>query len=180
MLGLAPIPYPFLPRHLSLASFFVTGVPPFFLALAGSSGPWRMGDFLRDVTRFAAPAALALAVGVVASYTLALEALDLGLVASRSVAVSVFVAGFLYVVFALEATDRRRASWVGAMCVALLGLYAVVFAISPLRELFELEKASGTALGLIALGLVLAIGVLTAAGIRPRLSSPSRRSASGT
>ena len=38
-LGLSPLPYPFLPRQLSFASFFVTGVPPFFLALARELGP---------------------------------------------------------------------------------------------------------------------------------------------
>ncbi len=38
-LGLSPLPYPFLPRQLSFASFFVTGVPPFFLALARELRP---------------------------------------------------------------------------------------------------------------------------------------------
>jgi magnesium-transporting ATPase (P-type) len=188
-LGLSPLPFPFLPRQLSFASFFVTGVPPFFLALAASSGPWRMTSFLRETLRFAIPGALALAVGVGASYALAHEALDRDVVACRTVALSVFVLAFLYVIFALEATDRRRASWVGLMCLVLAGVYAVAYTIRPLRELFELASPDGAEIGLIALGIALTVVVLTAAGIRPGARSGAagssepavtRRSASGT
>jgi P-type E1-E2 ATPase len=175
-LGLAPIPYPFLPRHLSLASFFVTGVPPFFLALAPSSGPWRMESFLRDVTRFSVRAALSIGAGVTASYLLALEALELGVVESRTVAVTVFVLASLFMIFALEATSQRRARWVGALCLALAVAYALVFAIPPLRDLFRIAVPSGEALAMIALGVALAVAALTAFGIRPsfqaRVESP--------
>jgi magnesium-transporting ATPase (P-type) len=175
-LGLWPIPYPFLPRHLSLASFFVTGVPPFFLALAPSSGPWRMTSYLRDVTRFAAPGALALGLGVVAGYLLAYLALDLPLVEARTVSVSVFVASFLWVVFALEAANVRRARWVGVLCLTLLGLYTVALFVQLTRDVFQVEPGRGV-LGATVFGVTVAVGILTAAGIRPRLS---RRSASGT
>jgi cation-transporting ATPase E len=166
-LGLAPLPYPFLPRHLSLASFFVTGVPPFFLALASSSGPWRMTSFLRETLRFALPAAFAIAAGVAACYTLAYDVLDLGTLTSRTLALSVYVLASLYMIFALEATDRRRAGWVGAMCLVLAGVYALVFAIGRMRDLFELAVPSGRGIALIALGVALAAAVLTVAGIRP-------------
>jgi magnesium-transporting ATPase (P-type) len=187
-LGLSPLPYPLLPRHLSLASFFVTGVPPFFLALARSSGPWRMDGFLRGTLRFALPAAFSIAAGVGACYSLAHETLDLGLVASRTVALSVYVLASLYVIFALEATDRRRAGWVGAMCLALAGVYALVFAIGPLRDVFELAVPGGEEIALIAGGVALSAAVLTVAGIRPGRTAeagrpgpaPTRRSASGT
>ena len=175
-LGLAPIPYPFLPRHLSLASFFVTGVPPFFLALAPSSGPWRMGSYLKDVLRFAVPASVAVAAGVAVAYVLALEVLDLGLEASRTVSVSVFVTGSLYVIFALEATHRRRAGWVAALCLALVATYAAAFAIPFVRDVFKIVVPGRQAFGMIALGVGIAVATLTASGIRPAVR---RRSASG-
>jgi len=166
-IGLAPIPYPFLPRHLSLAAFFVTGVPTFFLALAPSSGPWQMTSYVREVVRFAVPAAASIALGVIVAYVLSLEALELGLDASRTVAVSVFVAGSLAMIFALEATNPHRARWVGLMCLILLVAYALVFAIPPLRELFKIVVPGVDALGMIALGTGIAIGAMTAFGIRP-------------
>jgi magnesium-transporting ATPase (P-type) len=166
-LGLAPIEYPFLPRHLTLASFFVTGVPPFFLALAPSSGAWRMTSFLRDVLRFAVPGAIALTIGVATSYALARESLDLTVAESRTVAVSVFVVAGLYLIFALEATHRRRAAWVGLLCGVLVVAYAVAFAIPFVRDVFEVIVPSDEMLGLIALGVGLAAAALTLAGIRP-------------
>jgi magnesium-transporting ATPase (P-type) len=178
-LGLTSLPYPFLTRQLSFASFFVTGVPPFFLALAASSGPWRMASYLRDTLRFALPAAFALVTGVATSYVLAHEALDRDVLASRTVALSVYVLASLYVTFALEATDGRRAGWVGGMCLVLTAVYALSFAIGPLRDLFELAVPDGAEMGLIVLGIGLAIVVLTAAGIRPG-SPATRRSATGT
>jgi P-type E1-E2 ATPase len=159
-LGLSPLPFPFLPRQLSLASFFVTGVPPFFLALAPSAGPWQMTSFIREVARFAVPAAISVTAGVAAAYALAYEAFTLGLEASRTIALSVFIVGALTAIFTLEATDRRRAGWVGVMCVGLVAVYAVVFAVVPLRELFRLEPPSLAGIGLIALGVgVAAVGL---------------------
>jgi cation-transporting P-type ATPase E len=178
-IGLAPIPYPFLPRHLSLASFFVTGVPTFFLALAPSSGPWRMTSYVKDVVRFAVPAAASIALGVIVAYVLSLEALDLGLDASRTVALSVFVAGSLAMIFALEATSPRRARWVGLLCLVLLVAYGLVFAIPPIRELFSIVVPDGEALGMIVLGTGITSAALTAFGIRP-LAGASERSATGT
>jgi magnesium-transporting ATPase (P-type) len=179
-IGLAPIPYPFLPRHLSLAAFFVTGVPPFFLALAPSSGPWQMTSYVRDVVRFALPAAASIALGVIVAYVLALEVLEIGLDASRTVAVSVFVAGFLAMIFALEATSPRRARWVGLLCVILVVAYGLVFAIPPLRELFRIVVPDGEAAGMIVLGTGIAVAALAAFGIRPRPTGGSSSSGVAT
>ncbi len=166
-LGLAPIEYPFLPRHLSLASFFVTGVPPFFLALAPSSGSWRMTSFLRDVLRFAVPAAFSLALGVGVAYTIARIRLDLSVEASRTGALSVFVLAGLYMIFALEGTHRRRARWVGLLCGVLAVGYMAVLAIPFLRDFFEIVLPDGQLVGVIALGVALAAVALTLVGIRP-------------
>ena len=48
------VPYPFLPRHLTLLSTLTIGVPAFFLALAPNNERARP-HFVRRVMRFAAP-----------------------------------------------------------------------------------------------------------------------------
>lgn len=171
-LGLAPVDYPFLPRHLSLASFFVTGVPPFFLALAPSSGPWRMTSYLRDLLRFAVPASVSLALGVCTSYLLARELLDRDLVASRTVSVSVFVVASLWMIFCLEATHRRRARWIALLCGTLVVSYAVALALPPIRGVFDVVLPDGELLGLVALGVGLAAAAMTLLGIRPHALRP--------
>jgi magnesium-transporting ATPase (P-type) len=166
-LGLAPIEYPFLPRHLSLASFFTLGVPTFLLALAPSEGPWRLTTYVRDVMSFAARAAIGVAAGVAIPFVLAVESFGLDVVDARTVSVTIFVVASLYVVFALEATNPRRARWVGSMCLVLLVAYVLVIAIPFFRDLFDVEVPSGTALGLVFLGAGISLVVLTLVGIRP-------------
>ena len=48
-IGITPVDYPLLPRHLTLVGALTVGIPAFFLALAPSEGPWRTDDFLREV-----------------------------------------------------------------------------------------------------------------------------------
>jgi magnesium-transporting ATPase (P-type) len=183
-LGLAPIEYPFLPRHLSLASFFTLGVPTFILALAPSDGPWRLTTYVRDVMSFSARAAVGVAAGVATAYVVGLEARGLELEQARTVAVSVFLVASLYVVFALEATNGRRARWVGALCVGLVGCYVVAIAIPPIRDLFEIVPPRGEVLLLILLGIAISLVVLTLVRIVPgflrRSSAARERSASGS
>jgi magnesium-transporting ATPase (P-type) len=166
-LGLAPIEYPFLPRHLTLAGFFLTGIPTFILALAPSDGPWRMESFARSVFRFATPASFAIAVGTALSYVLALEVVGIDLEGSRTVALATFVTAFLYTIMALEATGRRRALWVGGLCVVLgLGFW-IALAVPFAQDVFDVVYPDGKAIGLIVAGVAVAIGLLTAFRIRP-------------
>ena len=137
-IGLTPIAYPLLPRHLTLAASLAVGIPAFFLALAPSSGrPLRTG-FLRDIGHFAVPAGTAAGLGVLSSYLFSFYVLDLGLVEARTVAVSVLILVGLYLILVLEAAGRTRSAAVSMLCLALLGAYAVVLALPFTRDFFEL------------------------------------------
>jgi hypothetical protein len=115
--------------------------------------------------------------GVIAGYLVGYELLDLDLESSRTISVSVFVVMSLYVVFALEATSWRRATWVGGMCVGLVAAYVLSIAIPFVRNFFELVVPEGTVLGMIALGCGVSLLALILLGVRPRLTG---RSATGT
>ena len=136
--GLTPIAYPLLPRHLTLAAGITIGIPAFFLALAPSTGRFGAEGFLRDVARFAVPAGTTAALGVLASYLFALNVIDLPLVEARTVATSVLVVVGLYLVLALEASGRRRGAAVSALCLALGALYVLVLLAPSTRGFFEL------------------------------------------
>jgi P-type E1-E2 ATPase len=137
-IGLTPIAYPLLPRHLTLAATLAVGVPSFFLALAPSSGRLPSAGFLRDVGRFAVPAGTAAGLGVLSSDLFSFYVLDLGLVEARTVAVSVLILVGLYLILVLEAAGRRRSAAVTTLCLALLGAYGVALALPFTREFFEL------------------------------------------
>ena len=64
------LPFPFLPRHLTLVSAVTIGIPAFFLALGPNKRRYHPG-FLKRVLRFAVPAGAVCGVVVIASYLLA-------------------------------------------------------------------------------------------------------------
>jgi magnesium-transporting ATPase (P-type) len=136
--GLTSTAYPLLPRHFTLVAAITVGIPAFFLALAPSTGAFNVAGFLREVSRFALPAGTAAGLGVVSSYLFALNVLDRPLVEARTVAATVLVGVGLYLIFALEATTRRRAAAVGALSLLLAFAYAFTIAVPSLREFFSL------------------------------------------
>ncbi len=159
-IGITPVDYPLLPRHLTLVGALTVGIPAFFLALAPSDGPWRTDEFLRDVGRFSVPAGVAAGLGVTTSYLIAVNVFDLGLLQSRTAATSTLVVIGLYLVLALEATSTLRARLVGLLCVGLLAIYVVVLVLPGPRRFFELAVPNSGSLLLIILGAGIAIGFL--------------------
>jgi magnesium-transporting ATPase (P-type) len=150
--------FPLLPRQFTIASTVTIGIPAFVLALAPSSGPWRVDSFLRQVARFAVPAGIAVGIGITAGYLLARYAFDLGLAHSRTVAPGVVVAGGLAVVMRLEAHGGRRQIAVGALCAVMALLFLLALAIPFLRHFYELTKPTGDGVAAWAIGSALAIG----------------------
>jgi cation-transporting ATPase E len=155
--GLTPLAYPLLPRHLTLVALLTVGLPAFFLALAPSSGVYRSQGFLRDVASFAVPAGSAAALGVLASYLFALNVIDLPLVEARTVATTVIVLVGLYLVLALEASGRVRGMAVAGLCVGLLIVYLLVLLTPGLREFFELAGLDPVIVILSLIGAGLAV-----------------------
>ena len=82
--GALLLPYPFLPRHLTIIDTLAIGVPSFFLALAPNPRRYRPG-FTGRVLRFAIPAGLIVAAATFAAYCLA-RVSGLSLVQQRTAA----------------------------------------------------------------------------------------------
>ena len=68
--GVARLPYPFLPRHLTIVSALTIGIPAFFLALAPNQRRYEPG-FVARVLRFAVPRGTLAAVATFSGYYLA-------------------------------------------------------------------------------------------------------------
>jgi len=65
--GATLVPYPFLPRHLTIIDSLAIGIPSFFLALAPNTRRYRPG-FTGRVLRFAIPAGAIIAAATFAAY----------------------------------------------------------------------------------------------------------------
>ena len=105
--GVTLLPYPFLPRHLTIIDSLAIGIPSFFLALAPNTRRYLPG-FTGRVLRFAIPAGSIIAAATFAAYALA-RAHGLPLVQQRTAAtlVTLILSLCVLVLLAVPLTWRR-------------------------------------------------------------------------
>lgn len=156
-IGLVRLPFPFLPRHVTLIGALTIGIPGFFLALAPNAKRAEPG-FVPRVLRFAVPAGVVCAVATFAAYWLARASGITGLAADR---VTATLALFLVAIWALALVAWPVNRWRAVLIAAMVVLFALTSAIGWTRTFFALSFAN-TVNDLIALGIgVLGAVVLT-------------------
>ncbi|AZM46768.1 magnesium-transporting ATPase [Streptomyces sp. WAC 06738] len=151
------VPYPFLPRHLTLLSTLTIGVPAFFLALAPNKERARP-HFVRRVMRYAIPAGLIAGTATFVTYMLARAhysghgALD----AETSAATLTL---FLIAMWVLVIIARPYTWWrVGLVGTMALGF--VIVLVTPWLQKFFALKLVGTEMPWTAVGIAVASAVL--------------------
>jgi len=152
--GLAVLPFPFLPRQLTLVGAFTVGIPAFFLALAPNARRSRRG-FLHRTALISVPAGLAAAGGTFGAYWLALELSGGSVPEARTAATYVISAVGLWVLLVVaRPLSPARVLLVAAMAACLAA--ALLLPLS--RRLFALEPPAAT-VWVAGLGLVLLAGL---------------------
>ena len=152
--SLATLPFPFLPRQLTLISAFTIGIPSVYLALAPSFEPSRSG-FIKRVLRFALPAGAVAAVATFAAYAVAVNEPNVSISEERTVATVVIAAIGLWILARLaQPLTASRRGLIAAMAAGL----AVVMFLAPVRLLFDLDFprpiVAMSAVGIISLALL--------------------------
>jgi cation-transporting P-type ATPase E len=152
--GAALMPYPFLPRQLTIIDTLAIGVPAFFLALAPNRRRYVPG-FVRRVLRFAGPAGLIVAAATFSAYALA-RARGLPLAEQRTAAtlVALILSLCVLALLAIPLTWRRI-----ALLVAALAAFVLLFPVPVVRTFYALELPRG------AIGSTLLIAALGAAAL---------------
>ncbi len=158
-IGVARIPFPFIPRHFTIISSLTIGIPGFFLALAPNNRRARSG-FLIRVLRFAIPAGLVSAITVLVAFGIARNDGGVTLEQARTVAV---IALFVVTLWVLEILSRPINLWRGALVGAMGAAFIGALSIEWFRSYFELPLP-GTALALSAVGIGAIGAVLIEAG----------------
>ncbi|MEM9564609.1 MAG: HAD-IC family P-type ATPase [Actinomycetota bacterium] len=167
IIGLQQVPFPFLPRHLTLIGSFSIGIPGLFLALAANENLVRAG-FLRRVLAFSVPAGLVSGLATWAVYTMARDPdlmpgpeLDLG--QARTLA-TLTLLGLGLVVLVVASAPLRP--WKVALATGMAAAYGLVIAVPWMRDYFELDVPSAEMLTVG--GIAVAIGGLAIVAV-PRL-----------
>jgi len=158
LVGIFVLPFPFLPRQLTLVGTVTIGVPATVLALEANAELVREG-FLPRVARFASPAGIVAGLATFLTYVFARQNEDLALIEQRTTAVLV-LAGVTILVLVRVAwpLNPLRVGLVAGM----IGLLALVILVPAGRRFFELDLPQGGELMMAAVAIVASVPALLA------------------
>jgi cation-transporting ATPase E len=168
LIGAAAVPFPFLPRHLTLIGALTIGIPAFFLALAPNTERARPG-FVRRVLRLAAPSGVVAGVATVVSYLLA-RANDAATAIQQSTAAVVTL--YLVATWVLVVVARPFVWWKIALVAtsAVAFCYALFLPVLFGQAFWQLDPGNrSTTLLALVVGAAGAVLVELAARINGRL-----------
>lgn len=157
---LSNLPFPFLPRHLTLVGSLTVGIPSFFLALAPSRRRARPG-FVPRVLKFALPVGTVATLATFAGYWLSdLEGSTI--TQSRTTATLILAAIGLFV---LGIVARPLVPWKRGLIGAMSALLVLTMATPPLRDFFALDLPRAVVL-LAGVGIVGITGMVMVLALR--------------
>lgn len=186
--ALIAVPFPFLPRHLTLVSAVTIGIPAFFLALGPNTRRYLPG-FLRRILRFAVPAGAVAGLAVITSYLLAGSHYGVPRAdfvtrcapeeGTRGVTdVACWQAGTgatitLLVVFfwILVILARPFRAWKAALVASLVGVAVLAFVVPFARTFFTFDAPAALAWQSLGIGLVGAAAVEVVYRTAPSVSA---------
>ena len=131
----AGVPYPFLPRQLTIVSTLAIGIPAFFLALAPSARRARSG-FVRRVLNLSVPAGAMAAVSTLAGYSFARHQSHVSQDQARTAATMVLFAVSLWVLVILA---RPFTGWRRILVSVMAGSFLLDLAVPGLRRFYALD-----------------------------------------
>ncbi|MEA5453692.1 HAD-IC family P-type ATPase [Sinomonas sp. JGH33] len=156
LIGLDALPYPFLPRHVTITGWFTIGLPAFILSLAPNHDRAQPG-FVGRVMRMAIPAGVVIAVASFTCYLLVRPAVATGDVSQVQASTSALMTLIAIALWVLAIVARPYAWWKVLLVAVMMAASFAMFALPLTQRLFELDPGSasstGTALGCAAVGI---------------------------
>jgi cation-transporting ATPase E len=155
LIGAIGVPFPFLPRHLTLIGALTIGIPAFFLALAPNTERARAG-FVRRVLRLAAPAGVIAALGTFATYAVVRGDASATDVQQSTAAV---LALYLIATWVLVVVARPFAWWKAVLVATMVAGFALSFLVPFAQRFWQLDPGHQPTL-LVAVGVATACALL--------------------
>ncbi len=119
-IGAIGVPFPFLPRHLTLIGSLTIGIPAFFLALAPNTERARRG-FVRRVLRLAIPSGVVIGIATITTYLIARADPTASPIQQSTAAVVVL---YLVATWVLVVVARPFAWWKALMVAASVAAFS--------------------------------------------------------
>ena len=182
------LPFPFLPRHLTLVSAVTIGIPAFVLALGPNRKRYTPG-FLHRILRFALPAGAVSGLVVITSYLLAHQVFDTPTAAdcagaaqgtvdqalaqtcwqpSTAATVSLLVSSF----WILVVLARPFRLWKTALVVGCVLIAVGAFTIPLAQTFFQFQAPAAMVWQSLAVGLVGALAIEVVYRLQPGMPAP--------
>ncbi|HKT56659.1 MAG TPA: HAD-IC family P-type ATPase, partial [Microbacterium sp.] len=143
--GLIVLPFPFLPRQLSLTDGVTIGIPALLLAFLPNTTRYRPG-FLVRVLRFATPAGLLIAAALTAHSVIAGASAPAASALRMSTTVLLGVMG----IWILTEVARPLSAYKVVVVIAMLGLLTAAASIPPARDFFAMVPLTSAQTMLVA------------------------------
>lgn len=129
------VPFPFLPRHLTLVSTVTIGIPAFVLALGPNRRRYVPG-FLTRVLRFAVPCGLIAGAAVIGAYLVAHGTYGDRSPQTGTGATMALVTVFMWILVCLARPFR---AWKAGLIAAMVAFVVAAFTLPPLRHFFKFQ-----------------------------------------
>ncbi|KOS55991.1 HAD-IC family P-type ATPase [Rhodococcus rhodochrous] len=153
-----PLPYPFLPRHVTIAAWFTIGVPAFILSLAPNNERARSG-FVSRVMRLAIPSGVIIGISTFVCYLLVYAGPDQTEAQKMQAGTAALITLIMIALWVLAVVARPYVWWKLVLLAGSVLGYVVLFAFPFAREFFALDVsnvgAMVTAFTCGAIGVVL-------------------------
>lgn len=158
MVGIAQVPFPFLPRHITITAWFTIGLPAFVLSLAPNNERARTG-FVGRVMRMAIPAGLVIAVATFVSYLLVYKGSGASEVDKVQAGTTALITLITIALWVLGIVARPYKWWKIVLIGGMVSLTLALFLTSFTQKFFALDPSVSaytlSAFACAAVGIVL-------------------------
>ncbi|MFC9517483.1 HAD-IC family P-type ATPase [Nocardiaceae bacterium NPDC056970] len=173
--GFDPVPYPFLPRHVTIAAWFTIGIPAFILSLAPNNERARTG-FVSRVMRLAIPSGVIIGIATYVSYLLAYAGPEATEQQVEQAGTTALITLIMIALWVLAVVARPYTWWKIVLIVGSVLGYVILFGFSFTREFFKLDPSNVAATtGALVIGLVGVVLVEIAWWVTGRIHGEHRR-----
>jgi cation-transporting ATPase E len=157
LIGFAAVPYPFLPRHVTIVGWFTIGLPAFILSLAPNNDRAR-GGFVGRVLRMAIPAGVVIAIASFTAYLLVHPG-NGGETTQVQASTTALITLMALALWVLGIIARPYTWWKAGLVAAMVLVSGLMFVLPVTQRLFLLDPGNTghtlTALGCAAAGILL-------------------------